>query len=94
LRQTTAKRPIEEGLVGADERTARRFFLFLLLGVIFLLAVVARPLASALFMAAVIAGAMEPIYRRLAGTGRRRPRLAAEERQRRWSGPGYRRPAL
>jgi predicted PurR-regulated permease PerM len=74
-------RPVDRRPSGAlpvaDDRTARRFFLVLLLGATLLLAVVARPLGSALFVAAVLAGAMEPLHRWLASRGRGRPRLAA-----------------
>jgi predicted PurR-regulated permease PerM len=61
----------------ADDRTARRFFVVLLSGTVLLLAVVVRPLASALFMAAVLAGVMEPLHARLAAKLRGRSRLAA-----------------
>lgn len=77
MRLRPIARPFEDGPANADDRTARRFFLFLLVGAILLLAMVARSLASALFMAAVLAGAMEPLYRWLSGTKHRRPRLAA-----------------
>jgi predicted PurR-regulated permease PerM len=45
----------------ADDHTARRFFVVLLSGTVLLLAVVVRPLATALFMAAVLAGVTEPL---------------------------------
>lgn len=50
----------------ADDGTARRFFILVLLATTVLLALVIRPLASALFMAAVVAGVLEPVQRRLA----------------------------
>lgn len=49
-----------------DDGTARRFFILVLLATTVLLAMVIRPLASALFMAAVLAGVLEPLQRRLA----------------------------
>jgi predicted PurR-regulated permease PerM len=61
----------------ADERTARRFFVVLLCGILLLLAVVVRPLASALFMAAVLAGVLEPVHARLTASVGGRPRLVA-----------------
>jgi predicted PurR-regulated permease PerM len=61
----------------ADERTARRFFVVLLCGTVVLLALVVRPLASALFMAAVLAGVVAPLHARLAARAGGRPRLAA-----------------
>jgi len=61
----------------ADDRTARRFFMLLLAATVLLLALVVRPLAGALFMAAVLAGVMTPLHARLAGWLRGRPRLAA-----------------
>jgi len=61
----------------ADDRTARRFFFVLLSATMLLLALVVRPLASALFMAAVLAGLMAPMHGRLAVKLRGRRRLAA-----------------
>ena len=61
----------------ADDRTARRFFVLLLSGATLLLAVVVRPLASALLVAAVLAGVMEPLHAMLAARLRGRPALAA-----------------
>jgi predicted PurR-regulated permease PerM len=60
----------------ADDRAPRRFFLALLLATTVLLAVVVRPLASSLFMAAVLAGVMAPLQASLARKVRGRP-LAA-----------------
>lgn len=60
-----------------DERTARRFFVVLLCGTLVLLALVVRPLASALFTAAVLAGAVAPLHARLAARVGGRPRLVA-----------------
>lgn len=60
-----------------DERAARRFFVVLLCGTLVLLALVVRPLASALFMAAVLAGVLAPLHARFARRLGRRPRLAA-----------------
>jgi predicted PurR-regulated permease PerM len=61
----------------ADERTARRFFMVLLGGTLLLLALVVRPLAGALFMAAVLAGVLHPVHAKLARALRGRPRVAA-----------------
>jgi predicted PurR-regulated permease PerM len=78
VERPTVQHRIERGTaVGVDDRTARRFFVLLLLGATFLLAVVVRPLASALFMAAVLAGSIEPLHRWLASRGRGRRRQAA-----------------
>jgi predicted PurR-regulated permease PerM len=60
-----------------DDRTARRFFLVLLAATTLLLALVMRPLATALFMAAVLAGVLEPLHAKLASRMRGRIRLAA-----------------
>ncbi len=49
----------------AADRTAARFFFLLLFSTTLLLAMVIRPLASALFMAAVLAGVLWPVHRRL-----------------------------
>jgi predicted PurR-regulated permease PerM len=57
----------------ANDGAARQFFLLMLVATTVLLAMVVRPLASALFMAAVLAGVLEPLQRRLARiTGGRR----------------------
>jgi predicted PurR-regulated permease PerM len=48
-----------------QDRTARRFFTVVLVATIVLLALVVRPLASALFMAAVLAGSLWPLQKRL-----------------------------
>jgi predicted PurR-regulated permease PerM len=61
----------------ADERTARRFFVVLLCGTLLLLALLVRPLASALLMAAVLAALLHPLHVKLAARLRGRPRLAA-----------------
>jgi predicted PurR-regulated permease PerM len=45
------------------EQTARRFFFILLLAATVLLGAVVRPMASALFMAAVFAGVLWPVHR-------------------------------
>ena len=50
----------------ADERSARRFFVLLLALTTLALALVVRPLASALFMAAVLAGMLAPFVPKLA----------------------------
>lgn len=47
------------------ERTARRFFFILLAATTVLMALVIRPLGSALFMAAVMAGVLWPLHARL-----------------------------
>jgi predicted PurR-regulated permease PerM len=60
-----------------DDRTARRFFLVLLAATTLLLALVMRPLATALFMAAVLAGVLEPLHAKLASRMRGHTRLAA-----------------
>ena len=60
-----------------DGRTARRFFVLLLAATTLALALVVRPLAGALFMAAVLAGMIAPLQARLAAGLRGRPRLAA-----------------
>ena len=49
----------------ADDQTPRRFFFTLFLIATVLLAAVIYPLASALFMAAVFAGALWPVHKRL-----------------------------
>ena len=61
----------------ADGRTARQFFILVLLAATILLGMVIRPLASALFMAAVLAGVMGPLHDRLARVLRGRPHLAS-----------------
>jgi predicted PurR-regulated permease PerM len=61
----------------ADDRSARRFFVLLLAATTLALAMVVRPLASALLMAAVLAGVMAPLHARLAAILRGRSRLAA-----------------
>jgi predicted PurR-regulated permease PerM len=59
------------------ERRARRFFTVLVVGTLLLLGLVIRPLASALFVAAVLAGFLYPLYRRLLARLRGRRNLAA-----------------
>ncbi len=55
------------------DRVARRFFTVLLVASLVALALVARPLATALFVAAVLAGLLWPLQQRLARVlGRRR----------------------
>jgi predicted PurR-regulated permease PerM len=61
----------------ADERSARRFFVLLLALTTLALALVVRPLASALFMAAVLAGMLAPLHAKMASRLRGRSRLAA-----------------
>ena len=61
----------------ADDRTARRSFVFLLFAATVLLAIVIRPLASALFMAAVLAGVIGPLHARLAAKAGGRRALSA-----------------
>jgi predicted PurR-regulated permease PerM len=60
-----------------DDRPARRFFALLLALTTLALALVVRPLASALFIAAVLAAIMAPLHLRMAARLRGRPRLAA-----------------
>lgn len=59
------------------DRTAHRFFLLLLAAVAVLLALVVRPLASALLMAAVLAAVLAPLHVRLTKRLRKHPGLAA-----------------
>jgi len=56
---------------------ARRFFLFLMVGASVLLVAVLYPLASALFLAAVLAGLLSPVHRRLTKALRNHDNLAA-----------------
>jgi predicted PurR-regulated permease PerM len=65
------------GMSGDRERVARRFFTVLLVLSIVLVALVARPLATALFLAAVLAGSLWPLQQRLARALGRRRSLAA-----------------
>jgi predicted PurR-regulated permease PerM len=60
-----------------EDRTARRFFFTLFLVATVLLATVVYPLASALFMAAVLAGVLWPVYARLTRLLRGAKNLAA-----------------
>ncbi len=50
----------------SSDLTSRRFFLFLMIATAVLLAAVVRPLATALFLAAVLAGVLWPLHVRLA----------------------------
>ena len=61
----------------ADDPSARRFFLIVLLVTTVLLAMVVRPLATALFVAAVLAGVLQPLQRRLTRLVRGRAHLAS-----------------
>lgn len=55
---------------------ARRFFFLLLAAATILFALVVRPLASALFLAAVLAGVLSPVHRWLSVHLGKRPRLS------------------
>jgi len=57
--------------------SARRFFFLLLAAATVLFALVVRPLASALFLAAALAGVLAPVHRRLSERLGRRPRLSS-----------------
>ena len=57
--------------------SARRFFFLLLAAATVLFALVVRPLASALFLAAALAGVLAPLHRRLSARFGRRARLSA-----------------
>lgn len=61
----------------AESQTARRFFFVLLVAATVLLALVIRPLASTLFMAAVVAGVLWPLHIRFTATLRGRRDLSA-----------------
>lgn len=61
----------------SDERSSRRFFFGLLFASLLLVAAVAWPLASSLFMAVVLAGVLAPLQERLAGWLRGRRSLAS-----------------
>lgn len=61
----------------ADEKTRRRFLLLLLAVAMFLLANLIRPLASALLTAAVLAGVLYPLQKRLARRLKNSPSFAA-----------------
>lgn len=63
--------------MSAPDRTARRFFLALMLVAIALLGAVILPIASALFIAAVLAGVLWPLQQRLSARLRGRRGLAA-----------------
>ncbi len=63
--------------VTSPEQAARRFFLVLFVATVVLLALVVQPLASALFMAAVLAGVLRPVERRLTRKLGGRDRLSA-----------------
>ncbi|HEY0707859.1 MAG TPA: AI-2E family transporter [Polyangia bacterium] len=60
-----------------SNETARRFFLFILIATSVALALVVRPVGTALFMAAVLAGALWPLQKRLSNAFRGRKALAA-----------------
>lgn len=60
-----------------SEQSARRFFLLLLLGTAVLLGAVVLPMASAIFLACVLAGVLWPLNRRLSKVLRNRRGLAA-----------------
>lgn len=60
-----------------SERTSRRVFTGLVLLAVFLLVLVIRPFAEALFLAAVLAGVLSPLHRRLSRRMRGRRNLAA-----------------
>jgi len=57
--------------------SARRFFFLLLAAATVLFALVVRPLASALFLAAALAGVLTPVHRRLSARFGGRARLSA-----------------
>ena len=59
------------------EKTAYRFFLLLLVAAVVLLAAIVRPIASALFTGAVLAGVIWPLHARLSSGLHGRRRLAA-----------------
>ena len=61
----------------SDDRTARRVFLGLLAATTVLLGMVVRPLASALFLAAVLAGVLQSLQAKFPQRLRKRPRLSA-----------------
>jgi predicted PurR-regulated permease PerM len=66
----------------SSPQSARRFFFLLLAAATVLFALVVRPLASALFLAAVLAGVLWPAHLWLAAKlGRRRPRRGASTSQ-------------
>lgn len=60
-----------------DEKTRRRFLVLLIAAAAFLLALLIRPLTSALLTAAVLAGVFYPLQKRLARRLRNSPSLAA-----------------
>jgi predicted PurR-regulated permease PerM len=62
---------------GVSDGTARRFFLLILIASSVAMALVVRPVGTALFMAAVLAVALWPLHRRLLGFVRGRRTLAA-----------------
>jgi predicted PurR-regulated permease PerM len=64
-------------VVMPNTRPARRFFFLLLAAVSILFAIVARPIASALFLAAVLAGVLWPLHRWLSARLRERRSLSA-----------------
>lgn len=60
-----------------SDTVARRFFLFLVIATTVLVAVVIRPIASSLLIAAVLAGVLWPVHRQLAKYTRNRRAPAA-----------------
>jgi predicted PurR-regulated permease PerM len=60
-----------------SDPSGRRFFFFLLAGATFLLLLVVRPLATALFLATVLAVVLWPVHRKLAARLGNRPRVSA-----------------
>jgi predicted PurR-regulated permease PerM len=75
-----AGRPLGDSLTlerMTSDPSARRFFFLLLGGATVLLVLVMRPLATALFLATVLAVVLWPVYRRLAARLGDRPRVSA-----------------
>lgn len=60
-----------------DDKTRRRFLVLLIAAATFLLALLIRPLASALIFGAILAGLLYPLQRRLARKLKNSPALAA-----------------
>ncbi|HMA91352.1 MAG TPA: AI-2E family transporter, partial [Polyangiaceae bacterium] len=61
----------------SSAQTARRFFFFLLIAATVMIVAVMRPIASALFLAAVLAGVLWPLHQRLSQRLRGRSALSA-----------------
>lgn len=61
----------------SSAQTARRFFFFLLIAATLMIVAVMRPIASALFLAAVLAGVLWPLHQRLSQRLRGRSALSA-----------------